>query len=90
MSASKVKIVNRVLNDLLVILKDEPSGKYLEALEDEDLPQMSDALLTMVQFESALSSFFSRYNHYKGWITEENVAVWAEENEEYEEYEDGD
>jgi hypothetical protein len=63
MSAGKVKIINRVLNDLLTILKDEPTGKYLDALDDEALPQMSDAVLTMVQFESALSSFYSRYNH---------------------------
>lgn len=54
MSASKVKIVNRILNDLLVFLKEEPSGKYLEALDDASLPQVSDAVLTMVQFESAL------------------------------------
>jgi len=61
MSAGKVKIINRVLNDLLQILKPEPAGKYLEALDDESLPQVSDAVLTMVQFESALVSFESRY-----------------------------
>jgi hypothetical protein len=75
MSASKVKIVNRILGDLLVILKDEPEGKYLELLDDEALPQMSDAVLTMVQFESALKAYSHRYhqringNFY--WITQE-------------------
>jgi len=80
MSTSKVKIVNRVLNDLLDILKPEPAGKYLEALDDESLPQVSDAVLTMVQFESALHSFESRYHRYIGderhWITKEFVAEW--------------
>lgn len=81
MSASKVKIVNRILNDLLVFLKEEPAGKYLEALDDESLPQMSDAVLTMVQFESALNAFYSRYyklvNRKNYWITSELLADWA-------------
>lgn len=87
MSASKVKLINRILNDLLVFLKDEPAGKYLEALDDESLPQMSDAVLTMVQFESALKSFYSKYyqfvketrTHY--WITSELLAEWNEDGE---------
>lgn len=62
MSASKVQIVNRVLNDLLAILKAEPTGKYLESLDDESLPQLSDAVLTMVQFESAVEAFKSKYH----------------------------
>jgi hypothetical protein len=47
MRASKVKMVNRVLEDLLVILKAQPEGKYLNPLDDATLPQMSDALLTI-------------------------------------------
>ena len=80
MSAGKVKIVNRVLNDLLQILKSEPTGKYLEALDDESLPQVSDALLTMVQFESALDSFKSKYYRYidgsHQWVTQDLVDAW--------------
>src|SRR5665213_2971588 len=81
MSAGKVKIINRVLNDLLIILKEEPTGKYLEALDDETLPQMSDAVLVMVQFETALKSFQSRYyrlfsdtREYR-WITQEYLSL---------------
>lgn len=85
MSAGKVKIVNRVLADLLAILKDEPAGKYLEILDDEALPQVSDAVLTMVQFETALGAFRGRYHRYSSyfqdrlWITEELVAAENEE-----------
>ncbi len=60
-SAGKVKIINRVLDDLLPFLKDEPSGKYLETLDDDSLPQISDAVLAMVQFEAALKAFKERY-----------------------------
>ncbi|MGA7779949.1 MAG: hypothetical protein WCA85_19850 [Paraburkholderia sp.] len=72
MSANKVRIVNRVLEDLLVFLKDEPAGKYLELLDDGELPQMSDAVLAMVQFESALNAFEGRYRPIEVgyWITE--------------------
>lgn len=77
-SAGKVKIINRILDDLLLFLKSEPEGKYLEALDDESLPQISDAVLTMVQFETALKAFHTRYykrthgNFY--WITSEFLA----------------
>lgn len=54
MSAGKVKIVNRVLQNLLAVLEGQPDAKYLEALDDDDLPQVSDAVLVMVQFKSAL------------------------------------
>ncbi len=78
MSAGKVKIVNRVLANLLMVLDGQPDAKYLEALDDDDLPQVSDAVLVMVQFKSALESFRSKhYRHVPGygyhWITEESI-----------------
>ena len=80
MSPGKVKIINRVLNDLLTFLKAEPTGKYLEALDDQALPQMSDAVLVMVQFETALESFEQRYYRYvdgaRYWITKELLEEW--------------
>src|ERR1700675_1402458 len=84
-SAGKVKIINRVVEDLLTFLKVEPTGKYLDRLDDETLPQMSDAVLVMVQFESALESFKERYYKYMDefrehvWITKENLAEWNED-----------
>jgi hypothetical protein len=88
MSAGKVKMVNRVLEDLLIILKDQPEGKYLTSLDDAMLPQMSDALLTMVQFDSALDAFNSRFNRRvegeQYWITEELIKEWDEADAEIE------
>ena len=82
MSAGKVKIINGVLGDLYAFLKSEPTGKYLALLDDKTLPQMSDAVLAMVQFETAIKAFTSRYhkkveyNYY--WITEERLKAWDE------------
>ena len=86
MSPGKVKMVNRVLNDLLSILKAEPTGKYLEILNDESLPQVSDAVLTMVQFESALEAFGSKYRQFvdgeRYWITQETLDAWNADSRE--------
>lgn len=84
MSAGKVKIVNRVLENLLVVLDGQPDAKYLEALDDDDLPQVSDAVLIMVQFKAALASFKERYyRHVSGygqqWITPELIKYLKDE-----------
>lgn len=91
LSAGKVKIVNRVLEDLKTILDSEPEGKFLDLLDDSELPQTSDAVLIMVQFETALASFKNRffqsykidtYSRRSSWVTPE----FLEEYKEYEEY----
>jgi hypothetical protein len=52
-------------------------------LDDETLPQVSDAVLMMVQFETALAAFKERYHkHVYGnwfWITKESLAELGEE-----------
>ncbi len=76
----KVKVINRVLIDLQSILKEEPEGKYLDLLDDDELPQNSDAVLVMVQYEKALNGYRYRYHDRLGgelvWITEEAVREW--------------
>jgi hypothetical protein len=62
LSQGKVKMINRVLADLRNVLEKEPEYKFLDLLDDEELPQTSDAVLVMVQFESALESFSKHYH----------------------------
>jgi hypothetical protein len=94
MSPGKVKIVNRVLKDILTFLKDEPEGKYLEELDDDALPQVSDALLIMAQFRIALQKFAERYQGYvyalgkTTWITKELVTELEQIPEDDDEQED--
>lgn len=78
LSKGKVKILNRVLDDIIMLLKDEPEAKYLDKLDDDELPQNSDAVLVMVQYERALAAFEKRYykyvlGHGYVWITAEFV-----------------
>jgi hypothetical protein len=63
-SKAKVAFVNRILKDLKGILANEPTIKYLDLLTDEDLPQYSDVVLILSQYEAAMEAFKSRYYHY--------------------------
>ena len=64
LSESKVKFINRILADIQTFMSDEPEGRYLDLLDDEALPQYSDAILILSQYEGALSGFRSRYHGY--------------------------
>lgn len=100
LSKGKVKIINRVLEDLATVFEAEPEAKFLDHVDDDELPQTSDAVLIMVQYETALTAFPKRYqrrvdlyggSHY--WITEDFVAEYkvdyAAEYDEGEEGEEG-
>jgi hypothetical protein len=60
LSAGKVAIINRVLSDVRNCLDGEPEYKYLDLLDDEALPQYSDATLIMSQHDGALKAFRDR------------------------------
>ena len=78
LSKGKVRILNRCLDDIRDFLQGEPEAKFLDPLDDDELPQNSDAVLVMVQYESALDSFHKRHHRrrlddfgYDVWITSE-------------------
>jgi hypothetical protein len=91
MSSGKVKIINRVLADLKSVLEIEPQGKFLDLLDDEELPQTSDAVLVMVQYETALGLFKSKYTQTYGksynrkfvWITPEFIKKYEGSEDDY-------
>ena len=89
MSKAKVRLINRALVELDKILKDEPEGQFLDQLDEEDLPQYSDAVLVMVQYETAVAAFSSRYHrlvnvglheYERYWITDVFLSEWKEVN----------
>ena len=73
LSESKVKFINRILTDIQAFMSDEPENRYLDLLDDETLPQYSDAILILSQYEGALSGFRSRYY---GYVPSENGHAW--------------
>lgn len=73
LSESKVRFINRILTDIRVFMQDEPEGKYLDLLDDDALPQYSDAILILSQYEGALAGFRGRYY---GYVPSEHEHTW--------------
>src|SRR5579864_2662068 len=61
LSKGKVTLINRLLSDVKELLRDEDSSKYLDALDEESLPQYSDVVLIGSQYLAALDAFHERY-----------------------------
>ncbi|WP_075354762.1 hypothetical protein [Desulfovibrio sp. DV] len=74
LSTAKVIIINRLLEDIRELLKDEGYFKYLMILDADQLPQYSDVLLIMSHYKGALSSFRDTCCYYDfetgehGWV----------------------
>jgi hypothetical protein len=73
LSVGKVKLLNRILADVAAFLEGAPDHKYLDLLDDEALPQYSDAILTLAQHDGALKAFYKRYH---GWDPASNEHTW--------------
>lgn len=73
----KVRHINRLLKHVQDVLEDDPSTYFLEVLDEETLPQNSDAVLILGQWIAAMEQFRTRYHRYDGfgshrWDTQEN------------------
>lgn len=75
----KIKIVNRVLEPLKKLFEHEESHRFLDALNEDEMPTNSDVVLIISQYETAIKEFKSRYYlkdkyqypHTFRWMTEE-------------------
>ena len=86
LNKQKVFIINRLLTDLKTFLTDEPNAKYLDLLTDDDLPQYSDVVLVLSQYEATLKSFRARYcglkDYKRVWFLRGGQYMDADANEE--------
>jgi hypothetical protein len=68
---TKVKMVNRLLKAIHVLLESEPNRGYLDELNEDDLPQNSDVVLILSQTSAAMEAFHDQYyvgfGPQKGW-----------------------
>lgn len=70
-SKNKIKIVNRLLEKVRGILKEEDSIDFLDLLDEDDVPQTSDVTLILSQYVAAMNGFKSKYHGFvsgKGYI----------------------
>lgn len=61
-SKNKIKIVNRLLEKVRGILKEEDSIDFLDLLDEDDVPQTSDVTLILSQYVAAMNGFKSKYH----------------------------
>lgn len=82
LNLTKVRMINRVLKPLKEgILEHVPANIFLDLLDEDTLPNNSDAVLIISQFEAAIKEFREKYHrdfvddsysrHYY-WATVEN------------------
>lgn len=61
LNSMKIKMVNRVLEPLKELFKHEDFYKFLDILNEEELPTNSDVVLIISQYETAIHCFRTRY-----------------------------
>lgn len=71
-SKSKINIANRLLTKIRAVLSDEESIDFLDLLDEEDIPQVSDVTLIFSQYVAAMKAFHKKYYKWDGlehrWI----------------------
>ena len=71
----KVKMVNRILEEIRTFLANQPTAKFLDLLDDETLPTNSDTVLILAQYQAAMDVFYHEYYVWDGvdhrWLTKE-------------------
>lgn len=82
LNLTKVRMINRVIKPLKdTVLNELPSQEFLDLLDEDALPNNSDAVLIISQYEAALGEFANtfhitykdqNYNHRTFWMTKEN------------------
>jgi hypothetical protein len=65
----KIKVVNRLWTKCQEVLEAEASIDYLDVLDEDDVPQNSDVVLTLSQYVAAMQQFQSTYYKYNEWTT---------------------
>jgi hypothetical protein len=73
LSEGKVKLINRLLEDIRTVLEKEADFKYLDLLDSESLPQNSDVVLILSQYTAAMDRFHSNYH---GWDEDLRTHRW--------------
>lgn len=74
----KIKTLNRLLGELSKIIEKDPSHAFVDMLDEETLPQNSDAVLILSQWQAALKQYRDRHYGFDSagsehrWFTVEN------------------
>ena len=61
LNVTKIKMINRVLIPLKELFKHEESNTFLDILIEDDIPNNSDVVLIISQYEAAIINFKNSY-----------------------------
>ncbi|MDR0438171.1 MAG: hypothetical protein LBH22_07725 [Bacteroidales bacterium] len=75
----KVKNINRVLEQIKEIMKEEPTNEFLDLLDEESLPSNSDSILIIAQFHASMAQFRSKY--YRDYLSGLGSHIWTTQEE---------
>lgn len=70
MNEKKIKIVNRLLERVQEVLEGEQSIEFLDILDEDDVPQISDVTLILSQYMTAMKEFKKNYHFYADGVLE--------------------
>lgn len=85
LNSLKIMMINRVLAQIKDVVGAESTNEYLDMLDEANMPQNSDAVLILGQYQAAMGLF--RDKHYgrvvggsydQRWITRENPGTKLE------------
>lgn len=72
-SKGKLVIANRLLEKVREVLAEEESIEFLDLLDEDDVPQVSDVTLILSQYVAAMQAFKGKYYGWDGadhdWFT---------------------
>lgn len=77
-NALKIKMLNRLLGELSKVIDKDPSHAFVDMLDEDTLPQNSDAVLVLSQWQAALKQYKDRHHGYDSsrheyrWFTVED------------------
>lgn len=60
----KIKMLNRLLGELSKVIEKDPSHTFVDMLDEEILPQNSDVVLVLSQWQAALKQYKARHHGY--------------------------
>ncbi|MGN5734990.1 hypothetical protein [Arthrobacter psychrochitiniphilus] len=78
----KIKMINRLLSELSRVLENDASHDFVDMLDEEMLPQNSDVVLVLSQWQAALKQYKAKHHGYDAaygghrWSTKENPATF--------------
>jgi hypothetical protein len=70
----KIRNINRLLTELHKLLAKDPSLEFVELLEEETLPQNSDVVLLLSQWQAALHQY---KQHHSVWDSVDHEDRWS-------------